>query len=222
MRAVSETAGAPGPSVAFRTRVADSVRCVSSHGGARRVTESSKSMATGTVKFFNDQKGFGFISREDGPDVFVHFSNIEGSGRRTLLDGQAVEFEIAPGRKGPEATNVRVRLIDHPEMGARRPHGVMSVIRRRSRHHILIQPAPPGRAASAPVRDVASAGVAEAGRDRVEGELDAALRSARRGRRRDGAGAARPAGRGAGRGRGSGCGCCATAPGWWRAGRASR
>ena len=65
-------------------------------------------MATGTVKFFNDQKGFGFISREDGPDVFVHFSNSEGSGRRTLLDGQAVEFEIAPGRKGPEATNVRV------------------------------------------------------------------------------------------------------------------
>jgi cold shock protein len=65
-------------------------------------------MATGTVKFFNDQKGFGFISREDGPDVFVHFSNIEGTGRRTLLDGQAVEFEIASGRKGPEATNVRV------------------------------------------------------------------------------------------------------------------
>jgi CspA family cold shock protein len=68
----------------------------------------SNSMATGTVKFFNDQKGFGFISREDGPDVFVHFSNIEGTGRRTLLDGQTVEFEIAPGRKGPEATNVRV------------------------------------------------------------------------------------------------------------------
>jgi CspA family cold shock protein len=55
-------------------------------------------MATGTVKFFNDQKGFGFISREDGPDVFVHFSNIEGTGRRTLLDGQRVEFEISPGR----------------------------------------------------------------------------------------------------------------------------
>ena len=65
-------------------------------------------MATGTVKFFNDQKGFGFISRPDGEDVFVHFSNIEGNGRRTLLDGQNVEFEIAPGRKGPEAVNVRV------------------------------------------------------------------------------------------------------------------
>ena len=81
---------------------------VVSHGGVRRVTESSKYMATGTVKFFNDQKGFGFISREDGPDVFVHFSNIEGTGRRTLLDGQTVEFEVAPGRKGPEAVGVRV------------------------------------------------------------------------------------------------------------------
>ena len=65
-------------------------------------------MAIGTVKFFNDQKGFGFISRDDGDDVFVHFSNIEGSGRRTLLDGQSVEFEIAQGRKGPEAVGVRV------------------------------------------------------------------------------------------------------------------
>ena len=64
-------------------------------------------MATGTVKFFNDEKGFGFISRPDGDDVFVHFSNIEGTGRRTLADGQSVEFEIAPGRKGPEAVNVR-------------------------------------------------------------------------------------------------------------------
>lgn len=65
-------------------------------------------MAIGTVKFFNDQKGFGFISRDDGDDVFVHFSNIEGTGRRTLLDGQKVEFEIAAGRKGPEAVGVRV------------------------------------------------------------------------------------------------------------------
>ena len=81
---------------------------VRSHGGVECVTESSESMATGTVKFFNDQKGFGFISREDGPDVFVHFSNIEGTGRRTLLDGQTVEFEIAPGKKGPEAVGVRV------------------------------------------------------------------------------------------------------------------
>ena len=64
-------------------------------------------MATGVVKFFNDQKGFGFIKREDGDDLFVHFSNISGSGYRKLVEGQTVEFEIAQGRKGLEATNVR-------------------------------------------------------------------------------------------------------------------
>ena len=64
-------------------------------------------MAQGTVKFFNSQKGFGFISREDGDDVFVHYSNIEGSGYRSLEEGQAVEFEIGEGRKGDEAQNVR-------------------------------------------------------------------------------------------------------------------
>jgi CspA family cold shock protein len=64
-------------------------------------------MAQGTVKFFNSQKGFGFISREDGDDVFVHYSNIEGSGYRSLEEGQAVEFEIGEGRKGEEAQNVR-------------------------------------------------------------------------------------------------------------------
>jgi CspA family cold shock protein len=64
-------------------------------------------MPTGTVKFFNAEKGFGFISRPDGEDVFVHFSNIAGDGYRSLDDGQEVEFEIGPGRKGPEALNVR-------------------------------------------------------------------------------------------------------------------
>lgn len=63
-------------------------------------------MATGTVKFFNDQKGYGFISRDDGEDLFVHFSNIIGSGRRTLVQGQKVNFEIGEGRRGPEARNV--------------------------------------------------------------------------------------------------------------------
>jgi cold shock protein len=65
-------------------------------------------MPTGTVKFFNNDKGYGFITRPDGPDLFVHFSNIEGSGYRSLEDGQNVEFEVAPGRKGDEAVNVRV------------------------------------------------------------------------------------------------------------------
>ena len=65
-------------------------------------------MATGTVKFFNNEKGYGFSSRPDGDDVFVHFSNIEGSGFKTLEEGQNVEFEIGPGRKGDEAQNVRV------------------------------------------------------------------------------------------------------------------
>ena len=65
-------------------------------------------MATGTVKFFNNEKGFGFISREQGDDVFVHFSNIQGTGYRTLQEGQQVEFDVAPGRKGEEAQNVRV------------------------------------------------------------------------------------------------------------------
>jgi len=60
----------------------------------------------GTVKFFKAQKGFGFISREDGDDVFVHYSNIEGSGYRSFEEGQAVEFEIGEGRKGDEAQNV--------------------------------------------------------------------------------------------------------------------
>jgi CspA family cold shock protein len=60
------------------------------------------------VKFFNAEKGYGFISREQGDDVFVHFSNIQMNGYRTLEQGQHVEFDVAPGRKGEEAQNVRV------------------------------------------------------------------------------------------------------------------
>lgn len=65
-------------------------------------------MPEGTVKFFNTEKGFGFITREDGNDIFVHYSNIQGEGYRSLKEGQKVEFEIGPGRKGDEARNVRV------------------------------------------------------------------------------------------------------------------
>lgn len=64
-------------------------------------------VATGTVKFFNAEKGYGFISREGDEDVFVHYSNIAGSGYRSLDEGQQVEFEVGPGRKGDEALNVR-------------------------------------------------------------------------------------------------------------------
>jgi CspA family cold shock protein len=66
-----------------------------------------ESVATGTVKFFNAEKGFGFISREQGDDLFVHYSNIQGGGYRSLDEGQRVEFDVAPGRKGEEAQNVR-------------------------------------------------------------------------------------------------------------------
>jgi len=63
-------------------------------------------MEKGTVKWFNAEKGFGFITREDGDDVFVHFSAIEMEGFKTLEEGQAVKFEIVEGDKGPQATNV--------------------------------------------------------------------------------------------------------------------
>lgn len=65
-------------------------------------------MATGTVKWFNAEKGYGFIQREGGSDLFVHYTAIEGSGYRSLEEGQSVEFEVTQGPKGDQAQSVRL------------------------------------------------------------------------------------------------------------------
>jgi len=65
-------------------------------------------LVTGTVKWFNDEKGFGFIQQESGPDVFVHFRAINGTGRRSLQENQTVTFEVTQGQKGPQAETVTV------------------------------------------------------------------------------------------------------------------
>ncbi|MDY7035236.1 MAG: cold shock domain-containing protein [Thermodesulfobacteriota bacterium] len=65
-------------------------------------------MANGTVKWFSDKKGYGFIEQEDGPDVFVHHSNIHAQGFKSLKEGERVTFDIEQGEKGPTATNVTV------------------------------------------------------------------------------------------------------------------
>ena len=62
----------------------------------------------GTVKWFNESKGFGFIEQQNGPDVFAHFSAITGSGFKTLVEGQSVEFSVTQGQKGPQAENIAV------------------------------------------------------------------------------------------------------------------
>ncbi len=71
-----------------------------------RLPEESKVKLKGTVKWFNNAKGFGFIGREDGPDVFVHYSALIAEGYKSLQEGDAVEFEIVDGQKGPQAANV--------------------------------------------------------------------------------------------------------------------
>jgi cold shock protein len=74
----------------------------------RRIHNQEVTMAQGTVKWFNGDKGYGFIAVDGGQDVFVHFSAITGSGYRSLEEGQQVEFDITQGQKGPQAENVRI------------------------------------------------------------------------------------------------------------------
>jgi CspA family cold shock protein len=81
------------------------IDCRHSLQSARMIPEENT--VIGNVKWFNNAKGFGFIGRNDGPDVFVHYSGILGEGYRTLKEGDSVEFEIAEGPEGPQAANVR-------------------------------------------------------------------------------------------------------------------
>lgn len=75
---------------------------------ANKFMEDKKSMVKGTVKWFNSQKGYGFITQDGGNDLFVHFSAIQTDGFKKLEEGQRVEFEVQKGDKGPQATNVKV------------------------------------------------------------------------------------------------------------------
>ena len=76
------------------------------------------STTTGTVKWFNESKGFGFIEQESGPDVFAHFSAISGSGFKTLAEGQKVEFTVTQGQKGPQAENIVAVQFQNCERGS--------------------------------------------------------------------------------------------------------
>ena len=71
-----------------------------------KTNEKGATMNGGTVKWFNESKGYGFIEKDEGGDVFVHFSEISGGGFRTLMEGQRVQFDEEPGNKGPQAKNV--------------------------------------------------------------------------------------------------------------------
>lgn len=73
----------------------------------RSVKDGENQVAEGTVKWFNDAKGFGFIEQDNGPDVFVHFSAIQSDGFKSLAEGDRVSFEVLQGQKGPQSNNVR-------------------------------------------------------------------------------------------------------------------
>lgn len=74
--------------------------------GTRQNARRHTSVARGTVKWFNAEKGFGFIAQDGGPDLFAHYSNISGNGYRELAEGEKVQFDVTPGRKGPQAANI--------------------------------------------------------------------------------------------------------------------
>jgi cold shock protein len=94
---------------AFRDRLAEpKVASAAPALAGRGMHNREVKMAQGTVKWFNGDKGYGFIAVEGGPDVFVHFSAITGGGYRSLDEGQKVEFDITQGQKGPQAENVRI------------------------------------------------------------------------------------------------------------------
>jgi CspA family cold shock protein len=107
-RAVGQPHGLHPPRVPWQA-VQKQVASAGPHGhGGRRIHNQEVKMAQGTVKWFNGDKGYGFIAVEGGPDVFVHFSAITGGGYRSLEEGQKVEFDITQGQKGPQAENVKV------------------------------------------------------------------------------------------------------------------
>src|SRR5262245_57792816 len=101
-----------GPSRRLRTPIRED-RLVTAPDWVRAYTQGdcpsarSKQVARGTVKWFNEAKGFGFISQENGEDVFVHFSAIQGEGFKTLAEGETLEFDVTRGPKGLQAANVR-------------------------------------------------------------------------------------------------------------------
>jgi superfamily II DNA/RNA helicase len=111
VRAIRRELGLNGASEAprrDRDRTAPKPSAPRGRGERPRSNATDSGIGAGTVKFFRADKGFGFITREQGEDVFVHFSSIQSNGYRTLQEGQRVEFDLGPGRKGIEARNVRV------------------------------------------------------------------------------------------------------------------
>jgi CspA family cold shock protein len=102
----AETSSRECEAVTLRSCLGDSRLPVGAPGNTPRREGGTGSMVQGTVKWFNGQKGYGFITKDDGQDVFVHYSAIVGQGFRSLEEGQRVEFEITQGPKGLQATNV--------------------------------------------------------------------------------------------------------------------